>query len=91
MYLLIAFVEFFFTDLKHYRTNRTFTSKIGKLVYRFSSRLLDYYCEEPPPLIVTCIGFDFYKNLKGKTESHIKSDIITNELVPFNSIFLNEI
>ena len=35
-------------------------------MYRFLSRLLDYYYEGPPPLIFTCIGFNFIRTSKGK-------------------------
>ena len=47
-------------------TNRTVTSKIRELLYRLSARLLSYYYEGPPPLIFTCIGFNFIRTSKEK-------------------------
>ena len=50
--------------------NRTITSKItkiGKLLYGFSFRLLDYSrFEALPPLIFVCIGFNFNSTSKEK-------------------------
>ena len=42
-------------------------TKVGKLLYGFSFRLLDYSrFEAPPPLIFVCIGFNFNRTSKGK-------------------------
>ena len=52
----------------------TVTSEIGKLLYGFSFtrfRLLDYFhFEGPPPLIFTCIGFNFINIAKSEQSSH---------------------
>ena len=65
MYLLISPTSIL-TDLQYDRTICTVTSEIGKLLYRFSSRLNGHYYEGPPPLIFTCIGFNFIRTAKEK-------------------------
>ena len=59
----------FLTNFLYDRTIHTVASKIRKLLYRFLSRLLDYYCKGPPPLIFTCTGFNFIRTSKEK-QSH---------------------
>ena len=57
----------FLSDLLYDSTISTETSEIGKLLFSFLSRLLDYYYYKGPlPLIFTCIGFNFIRTLKEK-------------------------